>query len=44
MYGLAGVAALSGAIFVTLDLIDGSDDRTARLLLTPNAVQVAVRW
>ena len=44
MYGLAGVAALTGATFVTLDLIDGSDDRTARLLLSPNAVQVAVRW
>ena len=44
MYGLAGVAALSGAIFVTLDLMDGADDRSTRLLLTPNAVQVAVRW
>ena len=44
MYGLAGVAALTGATFVTLDLIDGSDDRSARLLLSPNAVQVAVRW
>ncbi|NQW63407.1 MAG: hypothetical protein HQ461_11300 [Deltaproteobacteria bacterium] len=44
LYGLAGVAALTGATFVTLDLIDGSDDRTARLLLSPNAVQVAVRW
>ena len=44
MYGLAGVAALTGATFVTLDLIDGSDDRSARLLLSPNAIQVAVRW
>ena len=44
MYGLAGVAALSGAIFVTLDLMDGADDRSARLLLSPNAVQIAVRW
>jgi hypothetical protein len=44
LYGLAGVAALTGATFVTLDLIDGSDDRTARLLLSPNALQVAVRW
>jgi hypothetical protein len=44
MYGLAGVAALTGAIFVTLDLMDGADDRSTRLLLTPNAVQVAVRW
>lgn len=44
MYGLAGVAALTGATFVTLDLVDGSDDRSARLLLSPNAIQVAVRW
>lgn len=44
LYGLAGVAALTGATFVTLDLIDGSDDRSARLLLSPNAVQLAVRW
>ena len=44
LYGLAGVAALTGATFVTLDLIDGSDDRSARLLLSPNAIQVAVRW
>ena len=44
MYGLAGVAALTGATFVTLDLIDGSDDRSARLLLSPHAIQVAVRW
>jgi len=44
IYGLAGVAALTGATFVTLDLMDGDDSRTTRLLLSPTAIQVAVRW
>jgi hypothetical protein len=44
IYGLAGVAALGGATFVTLDLMDGDDSRTTRLLLSPTAIQVAVRW
>jgi hypothetical protein len=42
--GVAGVAALAGATFVTLDLMDGDDSRTTRLLLSPTAIQVAVRW
>ena len=44
IYGLAGVAALTGATFVTLDLMDEDDSRTTRLLLSPTAIQVAVRW
>ncbi len=44
IYGLAGVAALTGATFVTLDLMDGDDSRTTRLLISPTAIQVAVRW
>ena len=44
LYGLAGVAALTGATFVTLDLMDGDDSRTTRLLISPTAIQVAVRW
>jgi hypothetical protein len=44
IYGLAGVAALAGATFVTLDLMDEDDSRTTRLLLSPTAIQVAVRW
>lgn len=42
--GLAGVAALTGATFVTLDLMDNDDSRTTRLLISPTAIQVAVRW
>ena len=44
IYGLAGVAALTGATFVTLDLMDEDDSRTTRVLLSPTAIQVAVRW
>lgn len=44
IYGLAGAAALTGATFVTLDLMDEDDSRTTRLLLSPTAIQVAVRW
>lgn len=44
IYGLAGVAALTGATFVTLDLMDEDDSRTTRLLIAPTAIQVAVRW
>lgn len=42
--GLAGVAALTGATFVTLDLMDGDDSRTTQLFISPTAIQVAVRW
>lgn len=44
IYGLAGAAALTGATFVTLDLMDEDDSRTTRLLISPTAIQVAVRW